>query len=117
MNHAPSLTLTLEQSEDILLPNGSLDVTDDGAGGVVHEFDADLGDTTTRASPSENLLKCSYFGYFLGRIPRTLMTLASLTGAFDESYEIVNIATLLRRSVSSPSLSRAGGTRSRLVLI
>lgn len=26
---------------------GSLDVTDDGTGLVVHELDADLGDTTT----------------------------------------------------------------------
>jgi hypothetical protein len=27
----------------------ALDVTDDGTGGVVHELDADLGDTTTGA--------------------------------------------------------------------
>ena len=90
MRHAPSLTLTLEESEDVLLPDGSLDVTDDGAGGVVHELDTNLSDTTTGASPSENLPNVQLLLHFPGEIARTLMTLASLTGAFDESYRIVN---------------------------
>lgn len=52
---SPSLALALEKSQDVLLPYRSLDVTDDVTGGIVHEFDADLGDTTTGASPAENL--------------------------------------------------------------
>ena len=51
--HIPSLTLTLEKSEDVLLPDRSLDVTDDGARGVVHELDAALGNTTTGACSSQ----------------------------------------------------------------
>jgi hypothetical protein len=92
LGHAPSLTLALEESEDVLLPDGSLDVTNDGAGGVVHELDTDLGDTTTGTSPSENLPNVQNLATtsFSGEIARTLMTLASLTGAFDESYETVN---------------------------
>ena len=44
----PSLTLTLQESQDIVLSYGSLDVTDDRAAGIVQELYSDLGDTTTR---------------------------------------------------------------------
>ena len=50
-----SLTLRLHQNQDVSLTDGALDVTDDGAAGVVEELDADLSDTSTRASPAEDL--------------------------------------------------------------
>ena len=53
--HIPSLTLTLQESQDVLLADGALHVTDDGPAGVVHELDADLRDTTTGASASKDL--------------------------------------------------------------
>lgn len=52
---SPCFTLAFQQCEDVLLPNGSLDVSDDRPRGVVHELDADLGDTTPRPSSSKNL--------------------------------------------------------------
>lgn len=55
MNNAPGLTLTLQESQDILLPYGALHVTDDCPGRVVQELNTDLSDTTTRPSPSEDL--------------------------------------------------------------
>lgn len=53
--HSPGLTLRLEESEDVVDADGALDVADDGTRGVVHELDANLGDTTTRASAAEDL--------------------------------------------------------------
>ncbi len=53
--NVPSLTLGLEESEDVVLANGALDVADDGAGRVVHELDADLGDSSAGSSAAENL--------------------------------------------------------------
>lgn len=69
----------------------ALDVADDGAGLVVHELYADLGDTTTRT--------CRFPAGLAGRPaaktkigsgglpvrPRTRVTLTSLTGALEES--------------------------------
>ena len=51
----PSLTLTLQESQDVLLTDGALHVTDDRPAGVVHELDTDLRDTTTRASAPKDL--------------------------------------------------------------
>jgi hypothetical protein len=56
LTKAASLTLRLEQAEDIVLADRALDVANDGARGVIHEFDTDLSDTTTGASAAE------YFG-------------------------------------------------------
>ena len=55
--HIPSLTLTLQESQDIVLPHGSLDVTDDRTASVVQESNSDLGDTTTGASPAKDLTR------------------------------------------------------------
>lgn len=43
----PSLTLRLEEAEDVILADGALDVSDDGPGLVIHELDTDLGNTST----------------------------------------------------------------------
>lgn len=51
---ATGFTLGLEEAEDIVLANGSLDVSDDRSGLVVHELDADLGNTTARAGTAED---------------------------------------------------------------
>ena len=53
--HAPSLTLTLQESQDVLLTDGALHVTDDRPAGVVHELDTDLRDTTTGAGATKDL--------------------------------------------------------------
>ena len=53
--HAPSLTLTLQESQDVLLADGALHVADDRPAGIVHELDTDLRDTTTGASAAKNL--------------------------------------------------------------
>lgn len=53
--NAPSLTLRLEESENVVLSDGALDVPDDRTGRVVHELDANLGDTTAGTSAAENL--------------------------------------------------------------
>lgn len=48
LSETAGFALGLEEAEDVVFADGSLDVTDDGAGLIVHELDADLGDTTTR---------------------------------------------------------------------
>ena len=53
--HAPSFTLRLEQSKDVLYTDRALDVTDDRAGAIVHELDTDLGDSSSRSSAAKNL--------------------------------------------------------------
>ena len=54
---APSLTLTLQESQDILVPHGALHVTDDCPGRVVQELDTDLGNTSTRSCPAKDLYR------------------------------------------------------------
>jgi hypothetical protein len=88
----PSLTLTLQQSENVVLSHRSLDVTDNGTGRIVHEFNPDLSHTSSRSSPAEDLTTDVNFCPMPGQDQLyTLMTLASLTGAFDESYTAVMI--------------------------
>ena len=53
----PSFTLTLEEGQNVFLTDRSLHVTDEGPARVVEKLNADLGDTTTRASASENLFE------------------------------------------------------------
>ncbi len=55
--NVPSLTLTLQESQDVVRPNGSLHVANDGTAGIVQELNSDLSDTTTRTSPAEDLLR------------------------------------------------------------
>ena len=86
------------------LRTGSLDVTDDGTGLVVHELDANLSDTTTRTytphhqSPALIVQVPSialrgggvvWAGKIVPVRPRTLVTLTSLTGALEESIVAV----------------------------
>lgn len=69
-------------------PTWALDVSDDGTCSIVHEFDADLSDTTSRACRFPVLLDlCAlHFYSFLRKgvgvpvRPRTRVTLTSLTG-------------------------------------
>ena len=59
LTETTSFTFRFQKTEDIVLANGTLDVTDDGTVGIVHEFNADLGDTTTRTGTAENLSNSS----------------------------------------------------------
>lgn len=52
--HAPGFTLGFEESEDVVLLDGALDVSDDRSGGVVHEFNANLSNTTTGAGAAQH---------------------------------------------------------------
>lgn len=78
---------------------GSLDVSDDRSGLVVHELDANLGNTTTRSccparrsilAIAQQLATACSRSRGQGRCcvpvrPRTRVTLTSLTGCFDAS--------------------------------
>jgi len=55
MENVPSLTFRLEKSEDVVLPDGTLYVSYDRTGRVVHELDANLGDSTTGTGTTEDL--------------------------------------------------------------
>jgi hypothetical protein len=59
LTETTSFTFRFQKTEDIVFTNGTLDVTDDGTVGIVHEFNADLGDTTTRTGTAENLCNSS----------------------------------------------------------
>jgi hypothetical protein len=54
LTETAGLALRLEQAKDVVNADWALDVADDGAGGVVHELDADLGDTTTGSGAAED---------------------------------------------------------------
>lgn len=47
---------------------GSLDVTDDGTGLVIHELDADLGDTTARTCERNRLVLSPLFYSRMSRL-------------------------------------------------
>ncbi len=66
--HAPSLTLTLQESQDILLADRAFHITDDGTTGIVHELDTNLRDTTTRAGASEDLLSSKHTSFVSGNV-------------------------------------------------
>ena len=55
IENVPSLTFRLEKSEDVVLPDGTLYVSYDRTGRVVHELDANLGDSTTGTGTTEDL--------------------------------------------------------------
>ena len=69
--HAPSLALTLQESQDVLLADGTLHVTDDRPAGVVHELDTDLRDTTTGASAAKDLNVEEHAQKALGKVEGT----------------------------------------------
>lgn len=54
LSETAGLAFGFEQAEDVIDLDRALDVTDDAAGGIVHELDADLGDTTTGAGTAED---------------------------------------------------------------
>lgn len=109
LSQAAGLTLGFEKNQDVVLANWTnvelvagrliektagrtraLDVPDDGTSCVVHELDAHLGDTTTRTCMSIHISigaggGAKIVGYFVPVLPRTRVTLTSLTGALEES--------------------------------
>jgi hypothetical protein len=61
-----SFTLPFQQTQNISLSDGSLDISDDGTSGSgagigVHEFDTNLGDVTRVSGTAEDTV---YFGEF-----------------------------------------------------
>ena len=59
LTETTSFTFRFQKAENIVFTNGTLDITNDGTVGIVHEFNADLGDTTTRTGTAENLSNSS----------------------------------------------------------
>ena len=49
------LALGLQKGKDVSVTHWSLDVTDDGAGVVIEELNANLGDVTTGSGPAQDL--------------------------------------------------------------
>jgi hypothetical protein len=52
---SPSFSLRLQKGEDVVEPDGTLDVSDDGSVGLVHELDSDLGDTSSGTGSAKDL--------------------------------------------------------------
>lgn len=55
LSESSSLTLGLHETENVVLSDGALDVSDNRSGLVVDELDTDLGDTTSRSGSAEDL--------------------------------------------------------------
>ena len=55
LSDTSGFTLGLEQNEDVILLDGTLDVADNGTAAVIEELNLDLGDTTTRSGDAEDL--------------------------------------------------------------
>lgn len=84
----------------------ALDVTDDASGGVVHELDSDLRNTSTGTCESQILLQIEDTIRLVSIRsresipvrPKTRVTFTSLTGTFEESmFAIYNYQSLSRR--------------------
>lgn len=54
LTQSSGLTLRLHQAQDVVLSDGTLDVSDNGSGGVLEELNSDLGDTTSGAGSAQN---------------------------------------------------------------
>jgi hypothetical protein len=54
-SHLPSFSLGFQEGENVVEPDGTLDVSDDRSVGLVHEFNSDLGDTSSGSSSAEDL--------------------------------------------------------------
>jgi hypothetical protein len=54
-----SFTFRFQKTENIVFTNRTLDVTNDGTVGIVHEFNTNLSNTTTRTGTAENLCNSS----------------------------------------------------------
>lgn len=54
-HYSPSFSLRLEQGEDVVEPDGTLDVSDDRSVGLVHELDSDLSDTSSGSGSAKDL--------------------------------------------------------------
>jgi hypothetical protein len=73
LSQAAGLAFGLEQAQDVVLADRALDVTDDGTALVVHELDANLGDTTTGAGSAEDLDHLDQLNGSLGGVHLELM--------------------------------------------
>jgi hypothetical protein len=55
LTETTGFTFGFQKAKDVVFANRTLDVTDDATVGVVHEFNADLSNTTTGAGTAKNL--------------------------------------------------------------
>lgn len=96
LSQSSGLTLRLEQAKDVVLadyvwvriralgymivscPTWALDVADNASGCVVHELDADLGDTTTRTCAESECHPS----------PNSMRHLFSLTGTTEDTGDL-----------------------------
>lgn len=54
LSQSACLTFGLEQAEDVVFADWSLDVADNASGGVVHELDSDLSNTSTGTGTTQH---------------------------------------------------------------
>lgn len=80
LTETASLTLRLHETEDVVLTDGALDVTDDATALVVDELNANLGDTTAGAGAAENLGNLSELDGGLGVHCGVLMEMTEKIG-------------------------------------
>jgi hypothetical protein len=55
LSESSSLTLGLHETENVVLSDGALDVSDNRSGLVVDELDSDLSHSSSRSGSAENL--------------------------------------------------------------
>jgi len=54
LSQSSGFTFGLEEAEDVVFADWALDVADDASGGIVHELDSDLSNTSTGTSTAQN---------------------------------------------------------------
>jgi hypothetical protein len=96
---------------------GSLDVSDDASGLVVHELDANLGDTTTGACESKVLAPSSFPNIFLfrsaGQAAQGREGFLNRTGSAKDTSDLDELDRLLGRGVHDCDLYGIGMSRFR----
>jgi len=102
LSQSPSLTLRLEQAQNVVLAHWALDVADDAAGGVVHELDADLGHTSTRTGAAEDSGNLDELDWDLGGIHFDVVVceMVCLAEMWSEIF-VMQVAGVVRRDSNS----------------
>ncbi|CDK25008.1 unnamed protein product [Kuraishia capsulata CBS 1993] len=54
LTQTSGFSLGFHQTQDVVLSDWALDVSDNGSGSIVDELNSDLGDTTTGTGSTEN---------------------------------------------------------------
>lgn len=66
LTQSSSFSLGFHQAQDVVLSDRTLDVSDDSSGSVLHEFNSDLGHTSSGAGSSQHFDNFSQCNWRLG---------------------------------------------------